>query len=299
VLAPTPLNWESSDHQRADWSRLEAEGRIQFDAETGDFRIAYTTSNGENKTWVFEPANKLEVDVHTEVAYNAETGVYTYTCTVRNSPTSKQSMRRFAVNHEGTQVWNSSAFPDDPQIEGGWYFASGNMKSEIASWGHTEGGGLGIAPGKTAVFSFQSDSPPGKVRAYANGYVAIPQFADGEAPEDPRPPLNGQAAQGITVGPFFDANASQTKGLVIVRPLLASLGWSLKWDSTQKQVLACRKDRTLSLASGSSTIVLDGKIINMRNKAKLLNNRLHISADIINYIDPVIVAQQNSIKCQM
>jgi len=292
VLTPAPLSWEKSPERGADWQRLEAEGRIQFQAETGNYRIAYMTPSGE-KTWVFEPASKLRAEVHAEVTFDPETSTYTYTYTVRNDADSAQRMRRFAVSHEGAQVWNAFALPDDPKVEGGWYFSPRALRQDIAAWGHTEGEGLGIAQGETAVFSFQSDVPPGVAHAYANGYVPMPHFAEGEAPEDPRPPFIGQSAQGVTVGPVEDRSAAGAAGYVSLRPLLSSLGWSLTWDSQAKRVLASQNDRRLSVAAGSSDIVLNGIRLSVGKPAKVMGSRIRVSAEVINYVDPVLASQRN------
>ncbi len=294
ILLPTPLSWNARPERRANWERLEAEGRIRFDTETGNYRIAYTTCAGEERTWLFEPANKLRVEVHAEVTFDPETFAYTYTYTVRNNADSVQRMRRFAVSHEGAEIWDSMALPDDPEAEGGWYFSSRALKQDIAAWGHTEDGGLGIAQGETAVFSFKSDVPPGVVRAYVNGYVPIPRFADHEAPEDPRPDFIGQSAQGVTVGPTTDAIASGASRYVALRPLLSSLGWSLTWDSAAKQVLARRDDRTLRAVVGSNTVLLTATSVTLSRPAKVCHGRMLVSSELIEHVDPVLVSQQQS-----
>lgn len=167
--------------------------KVIFDPSTSNYLIEYERSDGTKDYWVFEPATKVDVQVEVDVRRDPSSGLYIYEYKVISAPTSAQKIEMFGVSYSG----------DIERIESpeGWgSFNSFGGRSVVMWGGHADeflinpGGSLGG-------FRIFSRSPPKERDCYAQGYVEIPKFAPGEAPEDIRPKFFGNCVTGTTLGP--------------------------------------------------------------------------------------------------
>lgn len=123
--------------------------------------------------------NDVSVTVEAVVSHDPGSGLYTYSYTLRNAPTSAQSVERFGVDvlepasgvkspagwvnarYRGRSVvvWDALAVTDPDVIPADASLAPSSVQ---------------IAPGAAlSGFSFQSAKPPGPVRYYVSGYVPL------------------------------------------------------------------------------------------------------------------------------
>jgi len=201
------------DTSLPEWQRMEAAGDIQFDPETGDYRIYWTSADGTRKFWVFEPASKVRAKVEAEVSRDAS-GAYIYRYTVHNLDSSPQNLKWFQVRYDDTEIYDA--------VKPGelWRFSPHvsmlDAPEPVATWAArlwpdaTDADVPGIPPGQTASgFGFTSRQPPGIVICYARGYVrgVVIMDPNPEAAGDPRPNMMGDCAIGTTIGPVPQTSA--------------------------------------------------------------------------------------------
>lgn len=282
ALAPA-LHWVEAPERGEVWQRMVEEGRVTLDPNTGDYTIKYTSPSGEPKSWVFEPANKVQAFISAEVTFDPASGVYTYRYTASSATGSIQKLHRLGVRHEGCEVFNLTSPPDDPKTDGAWRTHADFSGLPVATWTDTEYGRLGIAPGETVSgFSFQSYCGPGYVPCYAQGRVPIAgPFAEGEAPEDPRPIFVGNAAEGVTLGPVPAGGMALGPRYVPLRHALASLGWSIAWRHLEKKAIARSADDELILTPGSNSVVLNGASLQMPASTRLEDGRVLVAEEML------------------
>lgn len=302
--AAEPLKQQSRlaanlDTSKAEWSRLEAAGDIELDADTGDFRIYYQGRGGIRRYWVFEPACKVEVVVEAEVSQNAS-GEFVYRYTVRNLASSVQNVDWFMVRYEGAEIkdivdpepkelWRS--FPtihlrDEPEYVVAW---TGELPPEAV-----EGDKPGVFPGEAVSgLGFTSPHPPGNVSCYARGWVYGASIAeDAELAPDPRPNLFGDCVIGTTLGPVPATSSQTANGYLPFREALARDGWAVTWDHQRKEAYARKDGRTVRIAAGSRVSRLDGKTFALAVPARLVEGRLLAPRDFVESLAPQLAAAQ-------
>lgn len=272
------------DTSRPEWQRLEAAGDIEFDSETGNYRIYWTSRDGARKFWVFEPASKVKVRVDAQVTRDTS-GAYVYRYTVHNLDASPQHLDGFGIRYDGTEIY------DAVQPDALWAFFPQvgvlDAAQPVALWSSqlwpdaTEADVPGIPPGRSAsAFGFTSREPPGLVTCYAWGYVRRPKFTgpDSEAIPNPRPKLLGDCAIGTTIGPVPEAVARANSRWVSVRQEVAALGYAVHWNPLTRSVRLSRRGATIQISPGQHVADVNGEVVRLSAAPKLEKGRLLLLA---------------------
>jgi hypothetical protein len=275
------------DTSRPEWQRLEAARDIEFDPETGNYRIYWKSWDGARKFWVFEPASKVKVKVDAQVTRDAS-GAYIYRYSVHNLDSSPQNCDWFMVRYDGAEIY--AVVQPDPL----WAFfpqvGMVDAREPVAAWAAelwpdaTEADVPGIpAGGSAAAFGFTSREPPGLVTCYAVGYVRRPKFwdPDSEAIPNPRPKLLGDCAIGTTIGPVPERVARANSRWVSVRQAVAPLGYALYWNPLTRSVRVSRRGATIVFSPGQRAAEVNGRVVRLSAAPKLEKGRvLLLAADL-------------------
>jgi len=160
-----------------------------------------------------QPRDHLSVRIDSQVAFDSETGLYSYAYVVRNHATSEQPVRFFALEFDSVIVndvspdgWTAGVHTDRPVIS--WAATGiGDLPPDYVDDGNVPPSPFSIEPGDTlAGFSFQSPAPPGNTRFYVQGDTPLPQVA-GDAgeliAENATTDFTENSRQGYTVGPYM------------------------------------------------------------------------------------------------
>lgn len=165
--------------------------------------------------------NQVTVKVTSNVSFSAATQTYTYSYVVSNDPGSAQEVNSFNLdfappvsNIVNPSGWTHGSFRGRSTL--GWNAtAAAPLPPGVPDKGEVPPSIVQIKPGQSAGgFSFQSPKPPGPVKYYVTGFVAIPAQTDEAAAET----LVEQCPQ--SVGHFFDvAVVGSTQGPVNFIPV--------------------------------------------------------------------------------
>ena len=172
----------------------------------GDIEVRYlnnsTTPPTEERV-IFVPETKFVPVVTESHTFDPQTGLYTYTYTLTNSPASPQQINMFflkvmvGVSNPAAPAPQWEFEPEGHAIKGGvgWWFSFGVPREDRATHG--------LLPGQVGTFSFRSASPPGALTAYLKGFTPMVDFP-GELPDcvaDLLLPYEMAFVQVPTVGP--------------------------------------------------------------------------------------------------
>lgn len=133
--------------------------------------------------------NLVTVKVISQVTFDAATNMFTYTYTVSNAPSSAQEIDSFNLDFAPP----ASGFVNPP----GWVHATFTYRSTLG-WDAVDDVGRPVDPADPVLvpalsqikpgqsvsgFSFQSPKPPGPVKYFVTGFVAVPTQPDEETAE--------------------------------------------------------------------------------------------------------------------
>lgn len=159
--------------------------------------------------------NKVKVEVNATVSLDPSTGLYTYSYTVINDPTSEQEVEDFALDFSPPvsdftkpRGWFQSFFADQDTIHWAAVEAA-PLPPDEPDTGQVPPPLFGIKPGSSSGgFSFKSPNPPGRVTFYVLGYAPLPgaqSEAEAESLLELCPEATGMffevAVKGTTQGP--------------------------------------------------------------------------------------------------
>jgi hypothetical protein len=198
--------------------------------------------------------DKIDIEVKTRVSLTDHK--YTYSYSLSNGPAAEQSIWQFWL-----------PLPDRVSIEGlrspsRWLSAYHTDKRHLVKWGtHTSE----ISPRSTqGGFSFSSESPPGIVEFYAEGWAPSPWFPEGFATDSipgysDRTPY-GPGLMGVTIGPTNLWGLAATATLdTMLRYIgqMPTLGWLKDPRSGDKYIACLTKAReTIAQCDTLSTLAI-------------------------------------------
>ncbi len=185
------------------------------------------------------PGNKIRLDFRVLVEYRAETGEFHYQYVISNRTSSAQSLSQFWVlapnSPHVTQIQNVAH----------WFKVDVNQNKDTTwiQWGADSA--AAVRPGQSeGDFSFWSNSRPGIVTYYAEGWTPEPDVDEGQLDSLGRiPGYNdltpyGGGIVGKTVGPLPISTGSQVGDfldtLISYKHQSVALGW-LRDDNTRKR----------------------------------------------------------------
>jgi hypothetical protein len=138
----------------------------------------------------FIPADKVTVNVDSDVTFDPASSLYTYVYELTSAVTSEQDVSFFAVEFSGEVKnivspagWSGSVHDDRPVVS--WSATDvGVIPPDYVDDGNTLPSPYEINPGSSlGGFSFQSQDPPSDAVAYVQGYTPLPQVTDHEDEE--------------------------------------------------------------------------------------------------------------------
>lgn len=196
------------------WSTYDLDGRIEYIPATGSFLVSWNRQNDTRQTVVWEPRDRIAVEIAADVTFDAARGLYTYAYTVSNLRESAQNLAQIYI--EGGMVeggtspdpswWSSQSISETFQVR---------KRFAIAGWVWSQFGGTkGIPPGETiSGFELVSRSPPAVVRSVVMGRTPIVVYGvdDEEMPEKLEAAIadaNWHLPVGFTIGPAPDGPAA-------------------------------------------------------------------------------------------
>jgi hypothetical protein len=156
-----------------------------------------------------QPGNLVVVNVAAQVAFDAASGLYTYTYRVTSSATSAQEVWLFEVEVRGPVVnltsprgWSALVAPSGRLVSWG-ATEIGPLPPNFVDDGNVRPSPFQIKPDQTlGGFSFQSPEPPGASAFFAQGFTKLPAVTEdaGELSQEEFAVLDLKF-KGVTVAP--------------------------------------------------------------------------------------------------
>lgn len=182
----------------------QVNGEVIYDERTGNFLFRWTGVDGQRKTIVYEPANKLDAVVEVGAVHIPEDNGFRYSYILTNLPSSTRKLQSLYLE---TQAPVHEVNTPDAS----WYsrpltaYLRGVFKvSDGWGWSDTLWARAGLLPGeKVEGMSFLSPGLPGIVRCFVRNYRDAKGVGE-EMPEelvDAIAQMNWEIPQGVTVGP--------------------------------------------------------------------------------------------------
>lgn len=182
----------------------QVNGEVIYDERTGNFLFRWTGRDGQRKTIVYEPANKLDAVVEVGAVHIPEDNGFRYSYILTNLPSSTRKLQSLYLETQAP-VRDAKA-PDNS-----WYsrpltpYLKGVFKVSAGwGWSDTLWARAGLLPGeKVEGMSFLSPGLPGIVRCFVRNYRDAKGVGE-EMPEelvDAIAQMNWEIPQGVTVGP--------------------------------------------------------------------------------------------------